>query len=118
MSLTDITSIILFGIGTAFFAAGTVGLIRLPDTLTRIHALSKADNPGLAFIVLGALPQAGSVAAAAKMVAVWGLVQLASGAVAQLMAASAQAEGAAEGEAEGEGPAGAGRASPNGEGAA
>lgn len=94
MNLADIASIVLFSIGAAFFAAGTLALARLPDTLTRIHALSKADNPGLAFIVLGALPQAGSLLAGAKMVAIWLLVQLASGAVAQLMAASAQAEGA------------------------
>lgn len=95
MSLADLASIILLAVGIAFFAAGTLGLLRLPDTFTRIHALSKADNPGLAFIVLGALPQAGSLLAAAKMVAVWLLVQLASGAVAQLMAAAADAEAGA-----------------------
>jgi len=112
MTLADIASIILFGIGTAFFAAGTLGLARLPDTRARIHALSKADNPGLAFVVLGALPQAGSLLLAVKMVAIWLLVQLASGAVAQLMAASAEAE--EEGPAA---PPGAGRPARSGEGA-
>ena len=32
--------------------AGTVGLLRFPDTLTRLHALTKVDNLGLGFIVL------------------------------------------------------------------
>jgi multicomponent Na+:H+ antiporter subunit G len=34
--------------GAFFFLAGTVGLLRFPDTLTRLHALTKADNLGLA----------------------------------------------------------------------
>lgn len=85
--------------GLGFFAAGTLGLVRLPDTLSRIHAVAKADNVGLALIVLGLLPQAPSFLAGAKMVAVWLLAQLASGAVAQVMAEGAMAEagGGAEG---------------------
>ena len=38
--------------------AGTVGLLRFPDALTRLHALTKADNLGLGLIVLGLLPRA------------------------------------------------------------
>ncbi len=34
-----------------------MGLLRFPDTLTRLHALSKADNLGLGLIVLGLLPR-------------------------------------------------------------
>ena len=52
---------------TVFFAdrfAGTVALLRFPDTLTRLHALTKADNLGLGLVVLGLVLQAGSVAAA------------------------------------------------------
>ncbi|MGR7994056.1 cation:proton antiporter [Xanthobacter sp. ZOL 2024] len=75
--------------GLVFFAAGTVGLLRLPDPLTRLHALAKADNIGLGLIALGVLPQlvaSGAVLAAAKVVAIWLLLQLSSGAVAQLLA--------------------------------
>ena len=32
--------------GAFFFLAGTVGLLRFPDLLTRLHALTKADNLG------------------------------------------------------------------------
>jgi multicomponent Na+:H+ antiporter subunit G len=79
-----------------FFAAGTVGLIRLPDTLSRIHPLSKADNIGLGLVAIGLLPQAGSIAEGAKIVVVWLLVQLSSGTVAQLMAHVALTEKSAD----------------------
>lgn len=92
--LLDLLTALLVAAGLVFFAAGTLGLVRLPDPLSRIHALAKADNVGLALIVLGLLPQAGSVIAGAKMIAVWGLTQLASAAVSQVMAEAATAEAA------------------------
>ncbi|MGB9018202.1 MAG: monovalent cation/H(+) antiporter subunit G [Pseudolabrys sp.] len=36
--------------------AVTIGLLRFPDTLTRLHALTKVDNLGLGLIVFGLLP--------------------------------------------------------------
>ena len=72
--------------GAAFFMAGSVGLLRFPDSLTRLHALTKADNLGLGLIVLGLLPQADSLLGGLKLVAVWLLVQLASATVGQLIA--------------------------------
>ena len=88
--LLDIFTAVCVFSGVLFFAAGALGLVRLPDTLSRIHALAKADNLGLALIVLGLLPQAQSLLAGVKMIAVWLLAQLASGAVAQVMAEAAQ----------------------------
>ncbi|TCZ64832.1 monovalent cation/H(+) antiporter subunit G [Roseicella aquatilis] len=73
--------------GAGFFLAGTVGLIRFPDTTSRLHALTKADNLGLGLVVLGLLPFAGSLGAALKLLLVWGLVLLAGGTVAQMIAA-------------------------------
>ena len=68
--------------------AGTVGLLRFPDTLTRLHALTKADNLGLGLIVLGLLPHAGGSLGALKLVSVWLLVQLSGAIVTQLIARS------------------------------
>jgi multicomponent Na+:H+ antiporter subunit G len=46
--------------GTFFFLAGTVGLLRLPDCYTRVHAVSKCDTAGagaiLAALALWAAP--------------------------------------------------------------
>lgn len=90
--LLDALTVLLIAAGLLFFAAGTLGLLRLPDPLSRIHALTKADNVGLALIVLGLLPQAGSLMAAVKMIAVWALAQLASGAISQVLAEAAMVE--------------------------
>ena len=71
--------------GAFFFLAGTVGLLRFPDSLTRLHALTKADNLGLGLVVLGLLPQAGSVAAGLKLGCVWQLVLLSGATAGQLI---------------------------------
>jgi multicomponent Na+:H+ antiporter subunit G len=89
MSLVlDVFSILAIATGAFFFLAGTVGLLRFPDPLTRLHALTKADNLGLGFVVLGLLPRADWPLGALKLVAVWLLVLLAAGAVSQLVARS------------------------------
>lgn len=82
----DILTIVAVSAGAFFFLAGTVGLLRFPDALTRLHALTKADNLALGLIVLGLLPQAEGPLAAVKMIGVWLLVQLSGAIVAQLIA--------------------------------
>jgi multicomponent Na+:H+ antiporter subunit G len=72
--------------GVFFFVAGTVGLLRFPDSLTRLHALTKADNLGLGLVVLGLLPRAEGVLAGLKLVVVWLFVLLASAVASQLVA--------------------------------
>ncbi len=76
--------------GLIFFLAGTVGLLRFPDPLCRLHALTKADNLGLGLIVIGLLLQASSLQFAAKLVAIWLLAQLAAATASQLVARTAQ----------------------------
>ena len=44
-------TVVLVSAGAFFFMAGTIGLLRFPDTLTRLHALTKVDNLGLGLIV-------------------------------------------------------------------
>jgi multicomponent Na+:H+ antiporter subunit G len=72
--------------GAGFYLAGTVGLLRFPDVYARLHALTKADNLGLGFIVLGLALQASSLAAALKILLVWPLVLAASAAVSYAIA--------------------------------
>lgn len=75
------------------FFAGTVGLLRFPDTLTRLHALSKADNLGLGFVVLGLLPQTGGLRDGLKLISIWMFVLLAGATVSQLIARTARQSG-------------------------
>src|ERR1700748_3869479 len=94
MSLArDIITIAAVSAGAFFFLAGTVGLLRFPDALTRLHALTKADNLGLGLVVLGLLPQAGSPLRGAKLICVWLLALLASATVSQLIARVARHQG-------------------------
>lgn len=94
MSLArDGLTIVAVCAGIFFFLAGSVGLLRFPDPLSRLHALTKADNLGLGLIVLGLLPQAEGLPAALKLVAVWLLVLLAGAIVSQLIALAALRDG-------------------------
>jgi multicomponent Na+:H+ antiporter subunit G len=89
----DIVTIAAVLAGAFFFLAGTVGLLRFPDSLTRLHALTKADNLGLGLVVLGLLPQAGSLRDGFKLVCVWLLVLVAGATVSQLIAYAARRDG-------------------------
>ncbi|MCP3706315.1 monovalent cation/H(+) antiporter subunit G [Paraburkholderia sp. CNPSo 3274] len=86
----DVFTIIAMLAGLFFFVAGTVGLLRFPDTYTRLHALTKADNLGLGMVVVGLLPQAGHIVVALKLIVVWLLVMLTSSDVSQLIARAAR----------------------------
>ena len=92
-ALLNLFSAVALVLGALFFLAGVVGLLRFPDTLSRLHALTKADNVGLGLIVIGLLPQAGSVPAALKLLLVWVLVLLAASTVGQMMARVARRAG-------------------------
>ena len=63
------------------------------DTLTRLHALAKADNLGLGLVVLGLLPQTGNLRDGLKLVSIWLLVLLAGATVSQLVARTARRSG-------------------------
>ncbi len=90
---SDILTVAAVGAGVFFFLAGTVGLLRFPDTLTRLHALTKADNLGLGLVVLGLLPFAQGLSVALKLIAVWLLVMLSSAVISQLIAEVVRREG-------------------------
>ena len=85
-TLLEVFTYVTVSAGAFFFLAGSVGLLRFPDAFARLHALTKADNLGLALIVLGLLPHAGSMLAGLKLVVVWLLVLLSSATVSQLIA--------------------------------
>jgi multicomponent Na+:H+ antiporter subunit G len=90
----DIVTIACVSAGAFFFLAGAVGLLRFPDTLTRLHALTKADNLGLGFVVLGLLPQAGNLREGLKLISIWVFALLAGATVSQLIARTVRRSGA------------------------
>lgn len=85
--MADLFTILAVTAGAVLYLAGMLGLLRFPDGFTRLHALTKVDNLGLGLVVVGLMPQLGWLAAA-KMLAVWLLVQLSGAIVTQILARS------------------------------
>jgi multicomponent Na+:H+ antiporter subunit G len=92
----DIFSVVAISAGVFFYLAGAVALLRFPDSLSRLHALTKADNLGLGLVVIGLLPRAESLFGGLKLVILWGLVQLSSATVAQMIGSALRRRGAIE----------------------
>ena len=84
--MLDLVAGILILGGLLFYVAGTVGLLRLPDIFSRLHALTKADNLGLGLLVTGLAIQSRDPLTAAKLLLVWFLVLAASAAGSYLIA--------------------------------
>jgi multicomponent Na+:H+ antiporter subunit G len=85
ITLLNLFSIAAISAGAFFFFAGTVGLLRFPDALTRMHALAKADNLGLGLVALGLIPRADTALSAFKLVVIWALVLLSAASTTQMI---------------------------------
>ena len=69
----NILSWILLVSGGAFCIIGAIGLLRMPDPYTRLHASSVIDTLGVGLILAGLILQAGLTLISAKL-AVIGLL--------------------------------------------
>ena len=88
--MIDILSSILILAGVFFYLAGSIGLLRLPDLYSRLHALTKADNLGLGLLAAGLAMHAQDLLIALKLLLVWLAVLAASAASAHLIARHAR----------------------------
>lgn len=93
MSLLDGVSAFLITVGMVFLVAGTLGLLRFPDLFTRLHALTKADNLGLGFIVAGLALHSGLWLVTIKLMLIWLLVLMSSAVVSHVIAQAALRKG-------------------------
>lgn len=64
----DILSWICLVAGGAFCIIGGIGLIRMPDFYTRVHAASVTETLGAGLVLLGLMFQAGLTLACAKLI--------------------------------------------------
>ena len=90
MTVGDVITVALIAAGAFFFLSGTTGLLRFPDTLCRLHALTKADNVGLGLICVGLAIHDGSASGIVILVFVWLFMLLASTVSAFLIAGRQQ----------------------------
>ena len=88
--MIDLLAGLLIVAGLGFYLAGSIGLLRLPDLYSRLHALTKADNLGLGLLVAGLALHAQDLLIAGKLVLIWLAVLAASAASAQLLAQHAR----------------------------
>ena len=55
----ELVSLVLLAIGCFFILSGSLGLIKLPDVFSRIHAAGLIDTLGSGFIVLALIIYSG-----------------------------------------------------------
>ena len=67
-TVLNISSIVSFVIGIFFILTGSLGILRLPDVFSRIHAAGMIDTAGASFIILGMILQSGFSLITAKLV--------------------------------------------------
>ena len=89
----DIASWILLAGGGLSCIVGAIGLIRMPDFYTRVHAASVADTLGAGFILLGLMLQAGLSLVAAKLAIIGLLLFFTSPAACHALARAALGRG-------------------------
>jgi multicomponent Na+:H+ antiporter subunit G len=76
--IVDILSWIFLVAGGVFCMIGMLGLIRMPNLFTRLHAASVTDTLGAGLIIIGLVLQAGFTLVAAKLIIIMGLILLTS----------------------------------------
>lgn len=89
--MLEILGVALMGLGTVFFVAGTVGLLRFPDLFCRLHALTKADGLGLALVCLGTICLASTPGEVLRIIVIWFAVALSSATCGHMIARHARA---------------------------
>jgi multicomponent Na+:H+ antiporter subunit G len=87
VTLAELLGALLVAGGVAFFIAGSIGLLRLPDVYTRLHALTKADNLGLGLLCAGLALIASDWRVALKLLLIWQLVMFSGASASHLIAA-------------------------------
>jgi multicomponent Na+:H+ antiporter subunit G len=84
-----LSSILILG-GVFFYLTGSIGLLRLPDLFSRLHALTKADNLGLGLLTAGLALHAQDLLIMLKLLLIWLAVLAASATSAHLIARQAR----------------------------
>ncbi|MEJ2121541.1 MAG: monovalent cation/H(+) antiporter subunit G [Alphaproteobacteria bacterium] len=76
--VVDIVSWILMGLGAVFLVIAGIGILRLPDVFTRMHAASIGDTMGAGLILAGLMLQGGISLVTVKLIFVFILLFMTS----------------------------------------
>lgn len=94
MIAIDILSWLLMTAGGVFCVIGAVGMLRMPDFFTRMHAASVIDTLGAGLILLGLMLQSGFTLASVKLLILGLLIFFTSPAASHSLANAALSRGA------------------------
>ena len=94
----DITSWIMMSLGGLFVFIGGVGVLRMPNLYTRMHAASLTDTIGAILIIAGIMLQAGISLATIKLAAILLFLLLTSPTASNALASAALLAGLRPGE--------------------
>jgi multicomponent Na+:H+ antiporter subunit G len=89
----EILSWILLLAGSAFCMIGALGLVRMPDFFTRMHAASVTDTLGAGLMLLGLMLQAGFTLVMVKLIVIGLLIFFTSPTSTHALAQAALARG-------------------------
>ena len=78
MEIQNILTIVLVILGITFILVGSVGILRLPDFFTRIHAVSKSDTLGVIFVISGLVIYEGFTLSSLKLILIILFIALAN----------------------------------------
>jgi multicomponent Na+:H+ antiporter subunit G len=69
--VADVLSWLFIATGLFFMLVGAIGIMRMPDVFTRLHAAGMTDTMGAGFILLGLCVQAGIGLLAVRLLLVY-----------------------------------------------
>jgi multicomponent Na+:H+ antiporter subunit G len=93
--LVDVASWACLVIGGVFCIVGAIGLVRMPDFYTRMHAASVTETLGAGLLLLGLILQSGFTLIAAKLLVLGLLIFFASPTATHALASAAMTRGLA-----------------------
>ena len=77
-AVIDLLSAVCLAAGAFFCLVGGIGLVRMPDFFTRVHAASVTETLGAGLVLLGLILKAGLTLVAAKLAFIGVLIYFAS----------------------------------------
>lgn len=91
--IIDLLSWVFILAGAFFICVGMIGLVRMPDLFTRMHAASVTDTLGAALLFIGFMLQAGFTLVTVKLIFILGFLFFTGPVVTHALAQSAMLAG-------------------------
>ncbi|MCL0028322.1 monovalent cation/H(+) antiporter subunit G [Peptococcaceae bacterium] len=91
--ISEIISAVFLVAGGFFLTVGVVGIIRLPDFYSRMHALGKCDTFGMLLCLIGIMIYEGFSLSSLKLFYIWVFIALANPTATKIISRSAYYRG-------------------------